>query len=288
MIVARILLIYNFGASRRKRGIVWLMLPVVFVAASVLLSACSASVGDDGIKGMAVLDGTGAGGADVSVYSVPEPGGSPPVATAVTDGDGNFSVELAPGTYYITVSYHAPDGDNYVSEEPSDPVAVTSGISWAGEFELGPESVRRGALPGTGVSGMVLSAGLPVADAVVSVFVTGADGMKGRYRAGHAASGEDGWFTVNVKPGMYFVLAEKTLLPQTPEGAAPAIQPVKFSGECQANPVSVRAGEYTGIGEIAISVPGFADATTASAEQPEAVTAVNEQKAAPESPVEPK
>ncbi|HEX9860636.1 MAG TPA: carboxypeptidase-like regulatory domain-containing protein [Nitrospirota bacterium] len=231
-----------------SRGMRWMAFAAFFAALMVTLASCSRSVGDTGIKGVAVLDGSGAGGASVSVYDADEKGGSLPVGTANTDPDGNFSVELPPGSYFIEVSLEKDDGPSYVSKVSPVPVVVTSGIAWAGEVELEKDTGEYGMTPGTGVAGSVVMDGQPVADAALYL----SRSMENPSHRERGRTAVDGWFTVNIRPGRYYVTVVKTC-----EGpAADGLMPPSFSGECVRNPVIVRDGEYTNLGAITLAGPG--------------------------------
>lgn len=213
------------------------------------LAACSERIGDTGVKGVAVLeDGTGAGGAAVMVYGSPDTDGEP-VAAGRTDQDGNFSVALPRGTYYMSVELEMPDGEPLVSSIPPEPFTVTSGIAWAGEVELEQKSSWGKLTPGTGVTGSVIYAGSPVEGAGVYLY-RNPDAVKlGRLGRERAKTGPDGWFTVNIRPGKYYVAVRK------PSGAAEPGGPSQpeLCGEYTGGPVTVRDGEYTSTGEIALA-----------------------------------
>lgn len=229
-------------------GMRWLAFVAFFAALMVTLPSCSRSVGDTGIKGVAVLDGSGVGGAVVSVYDADEKGGMLPVATANTDPDGNFSVELPPGSYVIDVSLEKDDGPSYVSKASSGPVVVTSGIAWAGEIELEKGPGEYGITPGTGVSGSVEMDGKPVADAALYL----SRNREKPSRRERGRTGEDGWFTFDMRPGRYYVEVRKSAEGPAPDG----MEPRDLTGMYAGNPVTVRDGEYTNLGKITLAGPG--------------------------------
>lgn len=241
------------GNGRMAAGIMTgsnrLVAAVVTVMLMLALAACSERIGDTGLKGVAVLeDGTGAGGADVMVYGSPGTGGEP-LASARTDPDGNFSVALPRGTYYMSVELEMPGGEPLVSSIPPEPFTVTSGIAWAGEVELERKSSWGKLTPGTGVTGSVMYAGSPVEGAGIYLYKN-PDAVKlGRLGRERAKTGPDGWFTVNIRPGKYYVAVRKPSVPAEPGGAS---QP-ELCGEYTGGPVTVRDGEYTNSGEIALA-----------------------------------
>jgi hypothetical protein len=171
------------------------------------------------------------------VYDVPERGGTPPVATALSDALGGFSVSVGHGTYYVVAKLNRTGAPPLLSKLPPDPVTVSSGIAEAGELVLAPEPGEELPPPDSGVSGMVTADGKPTPGAVVYLYSRTDEGLKGPTHKAFGRTGMDGGFRMDAPPGIYYVVARKRF-------------DASSSGELRAGDLS---GEYESKGLAAIS-----------------------------------
>ena len=177
--------------------------------------------------------------------------GVQPVVSGTTDGMGTVFCPLAPGRYFLVAQWRR-DGDFVRPIAPGDrfayfggnPVFVSRGptqeiVLTLEEFASSPET----AVPPaglSGVAGVVLAGGAPVADAQVSAYLK-ADGA---FRdLGFAASGPtaaDGGFQLDLPPGAYYLVARK----RAAGGVAGPLRKGDAFGYYAANPVTVAPGRF--------------------------------------------
>jgi hypothetical protein len=100
--------------------------------------------------------------------------------------------------------------------------------------------------PETGLTGRVVIAGEPAADASVTVYEGEMRRLMGPGYAAMILTGPDGTFQADLAPGSYRVAARK----RRGGAAAGFLRPGDFSGEYEGNPVTVREGEYTPLGDL--------------------------------------
>ncbi len=199
-------------------------------------------------------------GASVAWYASPR-AGERPVVSGAADGTGTVSCVLAPGRYFLVAQWRR-DGDYRRPVAPGDrfayfggnPVFVSPGparevVLPLEEFASPPETaVAPGGL--SGVAGVVLSGGVPVAGVRVSAYVK----PDGAFRdIGFAATGPtaaDGAFQLDLPPGAYYLVARK----RTAGGVAGPLRKGDAFGYYAANPVTVAPGRFS---RVAIPVTGL-------------------------------
>jgi len=228
---------------------------VTIIVSVLFLLAVTSACGDGGVQpgtgitGGAEYAGAPASGAEINVYDVPERSGVPAVGTTAADGDGRFTVALAPGTYYVVARLNRSGAPPYLSKLPPDPVVVTDGFADAGVLTLAQESGEEPPPPDTGISGSVMTEGGPVAGAVVYLYARPDEGLKGPTHVAFGRSGMDGTFRLDVAPGTYYVAVRKRF----DASSSGELRAGDLSGEYDKNPVTVGEGKYTNIGAIVIT-----------------------------------
>ncbi len=190
-------------------------------------------------------------GATVTWYASPR-AGERPVFSGATGGAGMVSCSLAAGRYFLVAQWRR-DGDYVRPIAPGDrfayfggnPVFVSPGparevVLPLEEFVSPPEApIRAAGL--SGVAGVVVSGGVPVAGAQVSAFAK----TDGAFRdPGFAATGPtaaDGSFELDVPPGAYYLVARK----RAAGGVAGPLRKGDAFGYYAANPVTVAPGRFS-------------------------------------------
>ncbi len=183
--------------------------------------------------------------------------GEPPVFSGTTDGSGTVVCPLAPGRYFLVAQWRR-DGDYGRPIAPGDrfayfggnPVFVSRGaereiVLTLEEFASPPEGASAPA-GASGVAGVVLSGGVPVADAHVSAYLKADRGFRD---LGFAASptAADGGFLLDLPPGAYYLVARK----RAGGGVAGPLRKGDAFGYYAVNPVTVVPG---GLARVAIPV----------------------------------
>ncbi len=178
--------------------------------------------------------------------------GEPPVFSGTTDGAGTVFCPLGPGRYFLVGQWRR-DGDFLRPIAPGDrfayfggnPVFVSGGLAREivlplEEFASPPEGLAPPAGL-SGVAGVVLSGGVPVADAQVFAYLRG----DGAFRdLGFAASGPtaaDGRFVLDLPPGAYYLVARR----RAAGGVAGPLRKGDAFGYFAANPVTVVPGRFS-------------------------------------------
>lgn len=178
--------------------------------------------------------------------------GEPSVVSGTTGGDGSVFSPLAPGRYFLVAQWRR-DGDYARPIAPGDrfayfggnPVFVSRGPSREvvlalEEFEPPPGDAA--APPGlSGVAGVVLSGGAPLADARVSAYLKADGGFRDLGFAGSAPTADDGSFLLDLPPGAYYLVARR----RAAGGVAGPLRKGDAFGYYAANPVTVAPGRLT-------------------------------------------
>jgi hypothetical protein len=189
-------------------------------------------------------------GAVVSWFPSPAPGEAP-VASGVTDRDGNAAFELPPGRHFLVARWRG-DGDYGRPLAPGDRYAwfggnpVYAARGDAREIFLGLEEVPPPPGPlgepagGTGVSGLVLSGGKPVEGVHVFAYLRTESAFRDLGFAASAPTGPDGSFLLELPAGNYYIVARK----REGGGVAGPMRKGDLFGYYPGNPVAVSAGSY--------------------------------------------
>lgn len=184
-----------------------------------------------------------------------------PAAVGMTDGDGVAAFTPSPGRYNLIAQWRR-DGDYSRPIAPGDrfayfggnpiyagPGQVTSTPGSAREIILtleeytapGPESVAPGL--SSGVAGIILSGGAPLAGARVSAYLRSDGGFRQLGFAASAPTGPGGEFLLELPPGRYYLVARK----RAAGGVAGPLRKDDFFGYYAANPVSVVPGRAANV-----------------------------------------
>ncbi|MGE5189262.1 MAG: hypothetical protein ACM3NF_04325, partial [Gemmatimonadota bacterium] len=176
--------------------------------------------------------------------------GEPPVVTGTTGADGTAFSPLPPGRYFLVAQWRA-DGDDARRIAPGDrfayfggnPVFVSRGpareIVLSLEEFVAPPAV--GVPPGSsGVAGVVLANGAPLAGAQVSAYLKPDGAFRDLGFAASAPAGGDGAFLLDLPPGTYYLVARR----RAAGGVAGPLRKGDAFGYYAGNPVTVPPGEF--------------------------------------------
>ncbi len=184
-----------------------------------------------------------------------------PAAVAVTGGEGVAAFTPSPGRYILVAQWRR-DGDYSRPIAPGDRFAYFGGnpvYAAPGRAGSTPGSVPeivltleefRAPLPETappglptGISGTVLSGGVPLAGALVSALLRADAGIRQMGFATSAPTGPAGDFLLELPPGRYYLVARK----RAAGGAAGPLRKNDFFGYYAANPVTVDPGRTVNV-----------------------------------------
>lgn len=134
---------------------------------------------------------------------------TPPAATATTDDQGVYQLNLKPGSYYF-IARSENEGRRFFAYHGANPIKIGDEKLWialmanqenpAAEYIDGPSSIE----------GRILYKGKPVEGAYVSLYTPESKKFKGLGIKTESA-GSDGRFKVRVHPGRYVVVAKKVI-----------------------------------------------------------------------------
>jgi hypothetical protein len=186
-------------------------------------------------------------GGQVSAYRSIDLTGEPAAVSSLSGPDGRYSLDLRPGTYYLTAS--AGDMWTWCGQNP---VSVTgSERHWIG-FALAAwadpvvRSTGEGSTEGR-ILGKVHRDGEPLEDVTVSLYFDETDGFRGMGFMRAPPTGPDGIFRMDMIPeGRYYLIARKR---GSGRGVGPMIKGDLISWY-RFNPVRVEEGK-----EIEIVLP---------------------------------
>ncbi len=177
--------------------------------------------------------------------------GERPAFSGATDGNGTVFCPLAAGRYFLVAQWRA-DGDYARPIAPGDrfayfggnPVFVSRGrvreIVLALE-EFVPPPKAAAPPPGlSGVAGVVLSGGAPVAGAQVTAYLKADGGFRDMGFAASGPTAADGGFLLDLPPGAYYLVARK----RAGGGVAGPLRKGDAFGYYAANPVTVVPGRF--------------------------------------------
>lgn len=186
------------------------------------------------LAGRLTFEGKGASGVAAALIATGDPLGpaAPPTATALTDAEGRFTLSVPAGTYFLTAasgSFSGFDGRN--------PLALPPGRSTTVTLPLVPDPGPPAAADDGQVAGTVLTAGKPLAGALVTAYADALGGLRGPGIAS-TTTGPDGSFVLDLGPGRYFILARGRRDP----GAVGPLGPGDRFGFYARNPVTLTTG----------------------------------------------
>ena len=177
-----------------------------------------------------------------------------PDITRSTDGDGNFSVSLPPGKYYLSVvkrmsgdRFGVPQVGDYalLQTDPKGRLkeyvikagAVLNAGTIAGVVPIRPHDIAKRATK-TAIAGVVFDTnGTPVENAVVIAYLD--PSVKGKPLFISERSGKEGKYILRLTAGTYYLRVRNNLTGGSPEPG----QIVGYYGEGEPAPVEVKDGE---------------------------------------------
>ncbi len=177
--------------------------------------------------------------------------GDTPAFSGTTDAGGTIFCPLAPGRYFLVAQWRA-DGDYARAIAPGDRFAYFGGNavfvprSPAGEIVLTLEEFvappRAAFRPAglSGVAGVVLAGGAPLADAQVSAYLNADGGFRDLGFAASGPTAADGAFLLDLPPGAYYLVARR----RAGGGVAGPLRKGDAFGYYAANPVTVAPGQF--------------------------------------------
>lgn len=189
-----------------------------------------------------------AAGIRISAYPVESPSlaNAAPFVSSPTTAEGRFRLELPAGEYYFLAR-----GEGLFSFYGRNPVAVAP----PGVTEMNLGLVAEAAPPPaaepfvtTGVTGIVLHDGQPLAGATVYVYTDLGSRLKGMGYVMAGPTDADGTFEAALPAGTYYLLARQR------QGSS-SVGPLRagdFIGYYTGNPLSVRDGEV-----VRVAIPMF-------------------------------
>jgi hypothetical protein len=209
----------------------------------ILLLCVVSAWGASGIQGRAAWRGELVPGIVVRAYrSIPDIAAGKVVAEAAPVGlDGTYTLELPPGSYYLT----ARDGSgplrpgNYFCYYSGAPVQVVAGSYRNVGFNLVrvPTEAAPEKAPRSGIRGEISFQGAPLERSYLYVYQDAEKGFKGP--AYLIQPVEKGTFRATLPPGRYWLLARKRLR----GGQFGPIETGDYFNYYHGNPVTVAAGE---------------------------------------------
>jgi hypothetical protein len=224
-----------------------------FLLALLAVAGCSPRPGT--VEGKAAIDSAPAAGAEVQAFvrSGEERSGTP-FATGTAREDGTFALSLPAGRYYLVVRKTVRQGGRdraYKGEFPGNPVTGAAGRTASGIVVPLAEMSSGGFTPreGTGVTGVVSSAGKPAAGAFVYAYPEDAGTARGPAYSAFARTGEDGRFSLALREGAFLVVARD----KGGENETGAMTGGGRTGE--GLPVRLAPGETKDLGRIALRAP---------------------------------
>lgn len=239
-----------------KRGSLILILNIF------LLLSCSRYLKKDivittgQVKGKAVYQNKGISNANVYAYQKSEKSFSLSLinVSPPADGNGNFSLELKPGIYYLMVKKTKVPGENllenndYFGYYGGNPVRVSAGspveliINCVKNVFTSSIKSLDPSIDKPGISGTVFYDDKPLDGAEIFVYLSMEKDLKGPAYFS-AVSDEQGRFYAPLESGTYYFVCRKRIVS---EQFGP-IQAGDFFGYFAANPISLRQKEHKSI-----------------------------------------
>lgn len=220
--------------------------------AAILLLSRLCFAGDfTGVRGRVALRGEVDAGVAVLAFRDFDAGlaSEPDARSAESGADGTYSLELAPGNYFL-VAFKSGGGtlaalreDDLFCFYGGNPVRVEGGRATNVGFNMVRVGTDPAPDPSAGISGVVLDeSGKPLSGGAVYFYGSPSDGFKG-IPGFFARVGEDGTFRARLRKGKYFVIARK-------RGSGELFGPTEIGdhfGYYTRNPVVLPEGGQRGI-----------------------------------------
>lgn len=203
------------------------------------------------VTGKVAIEGAGVAGVQVKAFPLTAMSlsGEAPHVSKVTGPDGLFSVELAPGSYYLLAS-----GNGWFSYYGRNPLTVPADGLADINLPLVPADAPPPEIATTmtsGIVGRVLHEGKPVADAIVFVYPDLSAQFKGFGLGMSSPSDEQGRFEAPLPAGSYYLVARV----RHGNSLAGPLQAGDLFGYLPANPVTVAEGSVLRVTLPVIAVP---------------------------------
>jgi hypothetical protein len=183
-------------------------------------------------------------GARVGLFERYDGSGKSPLRSVTTAQDGGFRAVAPPGSYFA-VAEGTFEKTPVFAFSGQNPVRIDSGARWLGMKAVPMETpeIRPGG-PGRGavVSGEVVSGGVPVENAFVTVYSGADSGFKGMGIAMSPPTGPDGRFEIEQLPeSTYYLVARR----REGGGMTGPLEKGDLYGFHPANPVYLKEGAAT-------------------------------------------
>ena len=188
--------------------ILFLLMLVLMLAFPDLIPAAEISIpAETTIKGRVFTEAGPMSGAKVYAYNIIDDlqSGKAPIASATTDQEGVYRMNLKPGSYYF-VARGDFEGRRYFAYHGANPIKVENEKFWLALL-ANPEKPVEYVDGATGVEGSILFKGKPVDGAYVAIYTPGKKN-KGLGVKTEAAD-TNGHFKLGLLPDRYMVLAKK-------------------------------------------------------------------------------
>jgi len=189
-------------------------------------------------------------GVRVSAYPIDSPNldGRAPFASAPTGSDGRYSLALPEGEYYFLA-----DGEGLFSFYGRNPVSVAA--PEVSELNLGVVAVApppevSDPFVSTGLAGLALHEGKPLAGATIFVYTDLSSRLKGMGYVMAGPTDAAGAFEASLPPGTYYLLAR-----QRHGGSVGPLRAGDFIGYYPGNPLTVHEGEVARVTIPVLEVP---------------------------------
>lgn len=199
------------------------------------------------LSGKASLHSQGVSGIEISAW--PAAGtslaGKAPYRSAPSTTEGTFALTLPAGDYYLLAK-----GKNLFSFYGRNPLTIPAqGIDnlKIGLVPLPPPPVIKSATIGEGISGEILSNGIPLTGAVVYAYTDLTSNLKGMGYVVSSPTDETGRYELPLPAGTYYLLARMR------QGGGMAMGPLRsgdYSGYAPQNPIRVSSGRV-----VLVSIP---------------------------------
>ena len=260
----------GMGRRRWRRAVLSVALVSGFAACAPSLPDASRSDPPAGVRGRVAFEGEPLAGATVSAYRTLDDYRSRVEAaiSSPTDEGGDFTLDIPPGRYYAAAAGESADGTLLYGFHGSNPLNVPPGRFAVVGFSLSalplpPDTSPLPAPDGGKIAGMVVSAGAPLAGAIVNLYLDGESDFKGSPYAASFPTGEDGRFEFeNLVETEYYLVARK----RSGGRRAGPLGPGDRYGFYPFNPVTVKGGM-----QISVHIETIAKSDDPVTENPVAV-----------------
>ncbi|TLM68105.1 MAG: DUF4198 domain-containing protein [Deltaproteobacteria bacterium] len=203
------------------------------------------------VTGKVAVAGAGVAGVRIAGYPAAtlSLSGEAPFVSPATGADGQFSITLPPGSYYLLAQ-----GSDWFSYYGRNPLAVPAEGLADINLPLVPASTpppEMAVTIGSGIAGRVLHDGKPVVNAIVFVYPDLSSQLKGFGLGMSAPSDERGQFELPLPAGRYYLVARV----RHGNSSAGPLQSGDLFGYLPGNPVVVGEGAVTKVSLPVIAVP---------------------------------